>query len=231
MYISYSSPRAKATNTSEGNHRRIILAAKTGSPIIAAHQFTLGHLCSPLHLVIPLNGLLIRRRHPSLSALPSRPLLPLLLRGHGPIPPLLLRSSHIAPLPLLPQTFAAGLMVHVVVGDAAAAAAATATALALVAGGHDVVSVVVAVAVVVVGFGVEGDDVPGVEEAGDVAEGAEEDVDEGVGGADAGFDPDGDGGEEDGEEAEEDVAAAHCFFFLFFFWNKLGRWMLPRWWL
>ena len=92
-------------------------------------------------------------------------------------------------------------MVHIVVRDAAA------TALAPVTGGHGVVSVVV----VVVGFGVEGDDVPGVEEAGDVAEGAEEDVDEGVGGADAGFDPDGDGGEEDGEEAEEDVAAAHCF--------------------
>lgn len=51
---------------------------------------------------------------------------------------------------------------------------------------------------VVVGFGVEGDDVPGVQEAGDVAEGAEEDVDEAVGGADAGFDPDSDGGEEDG---------------------------------
>ena len=68
---------------------------------------------------------------------------------------------------------------------------------------------------VVVGFGVEGDDVPGVEEAGDVAEGAEEDVDEAVGGADAGFDPDGDGGEEDGEEAEEDVAAAHFFVFSF----------------
>ena len=101
-------------------------------------------------------------------------------------------------------------MVHIVVRDAAA------TALAPVAGGHGVVSVVV----VVVGFGVEGDDVPGVEEAGYVAEGAEEDVDEGVGGADAGFDPYGDGGEEDGEEAEEDVAAAHRFE------RVLGRWML-----
>lgn len=65
--------------------------------------------------------------------------------------------------------------------------------------------------VVVVGLWVERDDVPGVEEAGDVAEGAEEDVDEAVGGANAGFDPDGYGGEEDGEEAEEDVAAAHGF--------------------
>ncbi len=50
-----------------------------------------------------------------------------------------------------------------------------------------------------------GDDVPGVEEAGDEAEHAETDVDEGVGAADAGLDPDGDGGEEDGEEAEKDV--------------------------
>lgn len=69
-----------------------------------------------------------------------------------------------------------------------------------------------------------------MQEAGDVAEGAEEDVDEGVGGAEAGFDPDcrrglvgreggegrgrggstGDWGEEDGEESEEDVAGAHC---------------------
>ena len=201
VYISYSSPHRKATNTPEENHRRIILAAKTDSPIIATQQSALDILYSPLHLVIPLNCLFIRRRHSFLSALPSRTLLPLLLRRHGPIPPLLLRSSHIPTLPLLPQPFVAGLVVHIVVRDAAA------TALAPVAGRYGVVSVVV---VVVVGFRVEGDDVPGVEEAGDVAEGAEEDVDEGVGGADAGFDPDGDGGEEDGEEAEEDVAAAHC---------------------
>ena len=200
MYISYSSPHRKATNTPEENHRRIILAVKTGFPIIAAQQSALNLLYSSLHLVIPLNRLLIRRRHSFLSALPSRTLLPLLLRRHGPITPLLLRPSHIPTLPLLPQPLAAGLVVHIVVRDAAA--------LAPVAGGYGVVSVVV---VVVVGFGVEGDDVPGVEEAGDVAEGAEEDVDEGVGGADAGFDPDGDGGEEDGEEAEEDVAAAHGF--------------------
>lgn len=35
-----------------------------------------------------------------------------------------------------------------------------------------------------------GDDVPGVQDAGDVAEAAEEDVDEGVGAADAALDPD-----------------------------------------
>lgn len=39
-------------------------------------------------------------------------------------------------------------------------------------------------------LGVLGDDVPGVEEAGDEAEHAEEDVDEGVGGAETGLDPD-----------------------------------------
>lgn len=49
-----------------------------------------------------------------------------------------------------------------------------------------------ALEVVVAGGGrvrVLGDDVPGVQQAGDEAEGAEEDVDQGVGGAEAGFDP------------------------------------------
>lgn len=39
-------------------------------------------------------------------------------------------------------------------------------------------------------LGVLGDDVPGVEETGEEAEHAEEDVDEGVGGAETGLDPD-----------------------------------------
>ena len=39
-------------------------------------------------------------------------------------------------------------------------------------------------------FGVFGDYVPGVQQAGDEAEAAEGEVDEGVGAADAGFDPD-----------------------------------------
>ena len=39
-------------------------------------------------------------------------------------------------------------------------------------------------------IGVFGDDVPGVEEAREVAEGAEGEVDEGVGGAETDFDPD-----------------------------------------
>ena len=50
-----------------------------------------------------------------------------------------------------------------------------------------------------------------MEEARDVTKSAEKDVDETVGGADAGFDPDGDGRKEDGEKAEKDVAAAHDF--------------------
>lgn len=95
---------------------------------------------------------------------------------------------------LLPQRFATGLVVHIVVCDP--------PVLALVVG--------YGLVFIIVGFGVEGDDVPGVKEAGDVAEGAEEDVDEAVSGTDAGFDPDGDGREEDGEEAEKDIAAAHC---------------------
>ena len=95
---------------------------------------------------------------------------------------------------LLPQRFVAGLLVHIVVSDP--------PVLALVIG--------YVLVFVVVGFRVEGDDVPSVQEAGNVAEGAEQDVDEAVGGADAGFDPNGDRGEENGEEAEKDVAAAHC---------------------
>ena len=76
-------------------------------------------------------------------------------------------------------------MVHIVVCDP--------SVLALVVG--------YGLVFVVVGFRVEGDDVPSVKEAWDVAEGAEEDVDEAISGADAGFDPNCDWGEEDGEEA------------------------------
>ncbi len=59
------------------------------------------------------------------------------------------------------------------------------------------------------------DEVPGVDDAGDPAERAEQDVDEQVGAAGAGED-DGQGWEEDGEEVQEDGAAAgggvagHC---------------------
>ena len=50
-----------------------------------------------------------------------------------------------------------------------------------------------------------------MEEARNVTQSAEEDIDEAVSGADTGFNPDGDGREEDGEKAEEYVAAAHDF--------------------
>jgi hypothetical protein len=53
------------------------------------------------------------------------------------------------------------------------------------------------------------DNVPGVDEAWDVAETAEGDVDQGVGGAEARFDPDRDRREEDGDKGEEDVGRAH----------------------
>lgn len=55
---------------------------------------------------------------------------------------------------------------------------------------HAALTAVDGLVVVVVGFGVFGYDVPGVKEAGDVAEGAEEDVYDGVGGAEADFYPD-----------------------------------------
>jgi hypothetical protein len=51
--------------------------------------------------------------------------------------------------------------------------------------------------------------VPGVDEAWDVAETAEGDVDQRVGGAEARFDPDCDRREEDGDKGEEDVGRAH----------------------
>lgn len=44
--------------------------------------------------------------------------------------------------------------------------------------------------VIVVPLRVAGDDVPGVQEAREVAQHAEQDIDQGVGRADAGFDPD-----------------------------------------
>lgn len=55
---------------------------------------------------------------------------------------------------------------------------------------HAALTAVDGLVVIVVGFGVFGYDVPGVKEAGDVAEGAEEDVYDGVGGAESDFYPD-----------------------------------------
>ena len=195
LHISYSFLHLNATKQLHGNPRCVILTTKYGILPVATQPSTSHSL---LHFVVSLNRLLIRRRHTSLSAFPSRLLLLLLLR-YRTIPPLLLRSSNIHLLAsmrliLLPRGFVTGLVVHIVIRDPPVFAPVVGYSLVLV----------------VVRFRVEGDDVPGVEEAGDVAESAEEDVDEAVGGADARFDPDGDRGEEDGEEAEEDVAAAHC---------------------
>lgn len=67
-----------------------------------------------------------------------------------------------------------------------------------------------------VGLRVQRDDVPGVQQTRDVAEHAEEDVDERVGGADAGFDPDGDGGKRMARRArrmsEEHIVVSFFFF-------------------
>jgi len=48
-----------------------------------------------------------------------------------------------------------------------------------------------------------------MEEAGQIPETAEEDVDKGVDGADTSLDPDCEGWEEDGDEAEEDIGSRH----------------------
>lgn len=50
---------------------------------------------------------------------------------------------------------------------------------------------------------------PGVQETWEIAQHAETDVDQGVGGADAALDPDGEGWEEDGNQAEKQVSRAH----------------------
>ena len=64
--------------------------------------------------------------------------------------------------------------------------------------------------VVIVGIGELGDDVPCVEEAGNVAKNEEQDVDYRVGGADSTLDPDRQRREEDGYQGEEAVCGAHC---------------------
>jgi len=56
---------------------------------------------------------------------------------------------------------------------------------------------------------VAGDDVPGMDKAREVAKAAEGDIDEGIGGTEADFDPNCDRREEDGDKSEEDVAAGH----------------------
>lgn len=54
-----------------------------------------------------------------------------------------------------------------------------------------------------------GNDIPGVDQAGDVTEDAEENVDDGVGATDSALDPDWQRREEQREEGEEDVGRTH----------------------
>lgn len=119
-----------------------------------------------LHLIIPRHNIRIRRRHTPILLLSRRPRsIATLLRAivHRPI---------ILPLRL------ALLLVPMVLNNHIRD---TPAALAVVLGNG----------LVLVGrLGVLCDDVPGVQEAGDDAEDAEEDVDDGVGGADAALDPD-----------------------------------------
>ena len=88
-------------------------------------------------------------------------------------------------LVLLPQRFVTGLVVHIVVRDS--------SVLALV--------VRYGLVFIIVGFRVEGDNVPGMKEAWNVAQSAEENVDEAISGTNAGFNPDGDRGKQNSEEA------------------------------
>lgn len=72
-------------------------------------------------------------------------------------------------------------LIHIIIRHAGTAAALT---FGIITAGHG------PVLVFVFGLRVFRDNVPGVEEAWDETEGAEGDVDEGVGGADSDFDPD-----------------------------------------
>jgi hypothetical protein len=63
--------------------------------------------------------------------------------------------------------------------------------------------------VIVVTLGISSDDVPGMYKTRNVAQYTEEDVDERVAGADAGFDPYCDRRKQDGDEAQEEVATRH----------------------
>lgn len=138
--------------------------------------------------MVPCNSLIVTRRDPfptrialSSTLLPGlcpRRLLRLRLLGgdtrHRPI-------DDRPALRIQPLSTALG-AVHIVVGDSAA------LGRTVMAGGRGFW--VEGLVVVIVCFGIEGDNVPGVQEAGEVAERAEQNVDDRVGGADAAFDPD-----------------------------------------
>lgn len=80
-------------------------------------------------------------------------------------------------------------------------------------------------ALVLVGVGRHGDDVPGVQQAGQESETAEGDVDEGVGSAEAALYPDCERGKEDCEDGEEDVGGGGAHFCGFERWG----WLVAGW--
>ena len=171
---------------------------------------------SALHLMTAFNRLLLPRRHPLSSPPPSLTLLllplpitrllhplPLLLLSSLPLPRKRRNSPILPPTLLLPRRiFPTIPLINIIIRHPLH------PSILRIATRSDVF-------VLVIRFRVEGDDVPGVQQPRDVAEHAEEDVDEGVGGADAGFDPDWFcvltcyGVEEDGEEGKEAVGGAH----------------------
>lgn len=144
------------------------------------------NLVPGLNLVVTCNDLSIRRRHSTIRAPLAVPSTrdPLLLRRRPRRLPSSLRPV-VGSLRLLLILVLRLSTAHVrAVDDDVAhplAAAAIAAALGVVV--RDRVVVVVLV-------GELGDDVPGVDEAGDVAQEQEEDVDDGVGAAEAALDPD-----------------------------------------
>jgi len=73
----------------------------------------------------------------------------------------------------------------------------------------DVTSLGIVRDLLVGGVRVGRNDIPCVEQAGEVGETAQRDVDQTVGGANAALHPHSDGWEEDGDDAEEDVASTH----------------------
>jgi len=124
-----------------------------------------------LHLMISLNSLIIARRHTTGTALPLiLPRRTLLTLNNST---LLRRRLHPIGRPIaliLPRPVATRSIVHIVVSHRAPLAAVLRHA-------------------VVVGLRILGDDVPGVQQARDETEAAQRDIDEGVGAAEAAFDP------------------------------------------
>lgn len=134
------------------------------------------YLVFALDLVVASDDICVRRRHTAVA-----------LRRRTPVLAALRAVVHGRPVLGLGLPVVASVIV----------AAAVAVVLARVVLNVDVrdaaiaaLAVLADLLVLVRWFGELGDNVPGVEEAGDEAEDAEEDVDDGVGGADTALDPD-----------------------------------------